>query len=319
MQPLRAVVTAGVALASTIYARGALAEPAQSVALHWRAEAPGCIDREALAASVESTLGRPVFHSAQPPVATVDGSVSAFEPAGYRARIVLRSSRGVRVAERDIETRGEPCSRLDDSIAVVITLMIDELRQVPSPWKVPRVPPRQGPELQVSAAAGVGASRGLLPSTAPFGFLRAEGGHPSVWPIALSLRGWAPSEKVDQGVGARFTAWSADLGLCPTLVDHLSWKLGVCGGAGVLTVGTDSVGLVGGANSSKVLGFGAASGSAGLRIAGPIWLRLDVSAMIPFRRLHYWYTGRDGSAHPVHEGSVGAPMVSLGVQVHSGS
>jgi hypothetical protein len=116
-------------------------EPAREsrrLELIWSQGDASCVSAAALVRAVEGTLGRAVFRGDGTTIAEVSGEVSAASPHSYAAHVVLRLSDGRVVAERTLLTR-EGCHRLDESIAVVVALMVDELeRQIARGGTVPR-------------------------------------------------------------------------------------------------------------------------------------------------------------------------------------
>jgi RNA polymerase sigma factor (sigma-70 family) len=122
--------TSLIVLASLACAARAGAAPAQRVDLTWRSEDPTCIDRATLARTVESTLGRPVFHAEAPASASIEGRVeAATSGSGFRATITMRSPSGEVLSQRDVSTPAASCDRLDEAIAVVVALTVDGVEE----------------------------------------------------------------------------------------------------------------------------------------------------------------------------------------------
>jgi hypothetical protein len=335
------------AIGATIFARGSLAgaETPRGVELRWEA-AHGCIERASLASLVERTLRRPVFHVLAPaaPVATIDGHVEPAGGAGFRAHIELRLPTGAVASSRDVETTSESCNRLDESIAVVIALMLDRLTRpappnppeagvpaplpapapppvpepAPSPIAVPPEPARARPDAGVLAETGLAAIAGLLPDARPAAYLRAawETGRLSV---AMHVSAFLPDRAVGGGAGAEISAWAASLDGCAWPLGETGWRLGACAGGGAGWMAAAPVGLVGARETTLPLAFAAASVDGMLHVAGPLWVHLSLSGWVPLVAPHYFYHDAGGALRDVLRVWPVAPAISLGMVTRSGS
>jgi hypothetical protein len=342
-------VRPGLALASAIgaalFAREspAGADTPRGVELRWEA-ARGCIDRASLASLVERTLRRSVFHVLAPavPVATIDGRVEPAAGAGFRAHIELRLPTGAVASTRDVETTSESCDRLDESIAVVIALMLDRLTRpapqnpaepsapqptpapspapepAPSPIAVPPEPAPARPEARVLAETGLAAIAGLLPDAGPAAYLRAawETGRFSV---AMHVSAFLPDRAVSGGAGAEISAWAALLDGCAWPLVEKGWRLGACAGGGAGWMAAAPVGLVGARETTLPLAFATASVDGMLRVAGPLWVHLSLSGWVPLVAPHYFYHDAAGALRDVLRVWPVAPAIALGFVARSGS
>src|SRR5580700_8554830 len=129
------------AMGAVLWTGAVLAMPAGRVTLVWANQDATCMDASTLAATVERTLGRAVFHGDAPVRATIVGSARSVDPGGYSARISLLAVDGTKLSERTLTTEGD-CRRLDESIAVVVSLMVDSLAEETSALVIPTRPPR---------------------------------------------------------------------------------------------------------------------------------------------------------------------------------
>ncbi len=286
------------------------------------------MDASTLAATVERTLGRAVFHGDAPVSATIVGSARSIDSGGYSAHISLLAVDGTKLLQRSLATEGD-CRRLDESIAVVVSLMVDSLEEEASALVIPagptpppavlsaveRVAPAAGAPAHASAAIalgfGAGVSTGLLPTIAPLVAMRAEVGPIAFMPVALTLRAYAPSDARVEGAGGEFYAWSGELALCPTAKRGRMVRLGVCVGAGAGAIHGSPLGLLGEHSSDAPIVFAVAAPSAAVRVAGPLWLRAE--AGLPFLLLREAWGFLDGNGDYVQAYRPGfiAPFVSI--------
>jgi hypothetical protein len=289
------------------------------------------MDASTLAATVERTLGRAVFQGDAPVRATIVGSARSIDSGGYSANISLLAVDGTRLSERSLTTEGD-CRRLDESIAVVVSLMVDSLQEHASALVIPTRPPRApailppleptaptaGAPAHASAAIalgfGAGVSTGLLPTIAPLVAMRAEVAPAAFLPVALTLRAYAPSDARVQGAGGEFYAWSGELALCPTAKAGRRVRLGACLGAGAGAIHGSPLGLLGGHSSDAPIVFALAAPSAALRVAGALWLRAEAGLTVLLLQEPWGFVDGHGDyVEAYHPGTI-APFTSLGVE-----
>lgn len=130
----RAVALACVLLSATAFAE-------QRWGLTWRA-ADGCIQAAELAERVERRLGRPVF-GAEPDL-RIDGYLVAADGtpknAKWRARLTLIDAHGTVEGSRDVTSPETSCRGIDDSLVLVVAVMIDPSAAL-TPFASPSPPP----------------------------------------------------------------------------------------------------------------------------------------------------------------------------------
>ncbi len=288
-----------------------------------------------LVSTVERTLGRAVFRSdasvttgspvGAPRFAKVTGAVGRGESGRFEAHIAIRGVDDKPIAERTLTTEGE-CGRLDESIAVVVTLMIDGVEETPTPLRIPAEPPRvappaapaPGPRLTLAFGGGAGVSYGLLPGVAVSGGMRGELAVRRFVPIALTLRVYPGSTATLSGVGGRFTAWTGELEACP------AWsgprvRLGGCAGIGAGGLLGVYVNLSEGQSHLRPLVLATLVPFAAVRLAGPVWARLAAGAWIPFLRERWGYVDAGGSFETVFRPAPVVPTGTLTLEVQGGS
>lgn len=298
----------------------AVAAPVRRVELRWSQSDAACIGSDALAATVERTLGRPVFHSEATPAATLSGEIAPSGRDRYEAKITLRGRDGAVISERVLSTEGD-CQRLDESVAVVVALMVDGLEEAPAPLVVPKETPRPlpppRPPFGLALGLGGGASASLLPKIAAMFVLRGEIAPPDFVPVAVTMRVHAPSSATVDGIGGSFTAFTGEAAICPGFGSSL--RAGVCGGAGAgVLSGSPMGGLVDTQGFVRPLFFASVLPYASVRIAGRLWLRAEAGVTMPLSRERWGFVDA-GTYTEVHRAGVVVPMGALSVEFRTGS
>jgi len=109
--------------------------------LTWKA-ADGCIQAAELAERVERRLGHPVFGTE--PDLRIDGYLIAADGtpknAKWRARLTLVDSHGTVRGSRDVTSAEASCRAIDDSLVLVVAVMIDPSAAL-TPYAAPEQPP----------------------------------------------------------------------------------------------------------------------------------------------------------------------------------
>ncbi len=309
--------------------------------LRWDA-ASGCLDGDGLAKLVESTLDEPVFHSQTAAFdATLEGKVVK-SSGGYDAHIVLRSPDGAVLAERDIGSPSEDCSRLDESLAVVVAMMVDAVPE-PQPKPAPQPPrlhvsatpprpgpikapiekitnerPRSEPTWSGEIEAGAAVTMGLLPDVSPGAFVRG-GLHARRWSVEVAGYGWAPSDALLLGSGARISGWMGELSGCGAFVEAGRVSLRACLSIGAGFTDATPLALQGGAETRQPLVYDALAIDGAVRVAGPVWLHLRAGVCNPFVVPSYYFFAADGSRQDLAGPWLLEPTFSLGLAARFGS
>jgi hypothetical protein len=316
------VLAAAAGLLCASAASAATAPPATRVALAWSSPDPTCVGAGALAQTVERTLRRPVFEPVAGEQATISGRVAAGTSGGYEATVTLQAADGALVSQRVLTTELD-CPSLDDSIAVVVALMVDSLDEGSTALRVPE--PASHARAQIGLAGfgvGVGASYGLLPGFAGMAVVRGDirvGSVGSLPAFALALRLHTPADASAPGAGVTFTAWDAELATCPAIT-RSRVRGGVCLGAGAGTLDGSPTGAVLDAHGSlrplllvSALPYGA------LRIVGGLWLRADAGVFVPLLRDNWGFQDASGKYVEVYRTSAVAPLASISLELRTGS
>ncbi len=323
-----------VSVALLLVTRQASAEPVRHVELGWSRPEARCIGAEDLAQAVERTLGRPVFHGESAPSAKIEGSVSLRPgtPEHFDARIRLLDASGKVVTERALSTDAD-CKRLDESIAVVIVLMIDGLEEAPTTLRVqpeaprsaaasppppppePAAPNAEAPVLSVGAGAGLSSS--LLPGTTGAAVLRAEVAPKAFVPIAATARMFASSDATIAGAGGSFSAWDVELAACPRW-QRENAAVGACAGIGAGAITGRSLDLTAGQSHVRPLVVVPVLAQGALRLFGPLWLRAEAGILVPLVRERWGFRDAGGSYVPVFQPDSVAPTGTLGLELRTG-
>jgi len=312
-------VRCGALLASSFFFVAATAHAAPRVELHWRA-AEGCLDEATLAATVERTLDQPVFHGRNAIAATLEGDVAPSD-AGYDAKIVLRGVDGAVLAEREIGTTSHDCSRLDDSLAVVVAMMVDGVREKPpAPLRVPPKPPRVvRPPVVGEIEAGAAVAIGLLPDASPGAYVRARVGFARRFSVSLGGYGWSPSDAIELGSGAHIWAWTGELDACGSVLGSNRVTLGVCLALGAGFTDATPIALQGGSETKLPFVYDGVAVDFSVHVAGPLWFHSRAAIWNPFVVPTYFFYGSDGARHDLPSPWLVEPVFSIGLSARFGS
>jgi hypothetical protein len=307
-----------------------------------------CIDDATLGSAVEKRLDRAVF-----------ASESAFElglritlerdKREFRATVVLSDRAGHPIGQRELRTRARHCSALDDSLALVVALLVDspEAREhgepLPAPalqtanvdGEKPAVPPpppntptpltippdvsapREPYRLDVVAA--VAAIVGPLPHVALGPELLVAVRPPHF--AELRLRpAFFPEQQVtapEPNRGGRLSLVSVALDVCPLEHELERVRFSGCLGQAVGWVSARGFGyLDNGDASSLVYSVGAGAGAV-VSLAGPLILSLELGLAVPLQRNRYVSRAADGTTLEVFRAGIisGTAAAGLGLEL----
>jgi hypothetical protein len=290
-----------------------LASPARARAEHANARlevvrgpgAESCLDAPALQKSVERRLGRKVFDPVAPAELTL--LVEWKVEGRWSARVELSDAQGA-LGSREISTEARHCSAVDDSLALVVALLVDTPPERPEPAPAPAISaeksatpaarpapvptpivlpestlgPREPFAFDVRACA-LGAVA-LVPGIAP-GVEIALGVRPPRGPwIRATVDFYAPrSRELDEDGGVRVSVRRAGLELCPLALGAGVVKLEACGALRTGQLVAEGYGFDANRESSKLF-HGFALGGQALAPLGPLNALFGLSAEIPFTR-----------------------------------
>jgi hypothetical protein len=229
----------------------------------------------------------------------------------WRARIDLQSAAGQSLGRRSIESRGSDCSDMNESLALVLALMVDLTRQ-----EVEKQAPLSEPEVTHEVHALETKSESTWSTAMTLGLLSTVGQLPNVgWGgrLASKLRyraglgiefgasALAPSTwSDDQGARAKFNAYSVDVGLCANLLAGSRSLLDWCAGPQLsLTRAAASGFAVNRAQTLTTLSPFAALHSS-YRLVASLGVHLALVALVPLARDRFFATQADGTQTTIH-------------------
>jgi hypothetical protein len=241
------------------------AAPAPLLAeLEWQRapNAERCISRDELARRTEEVLHRPVWSGDGAPALRVRGGIARDARGRWVASLALETSDGRSLGTRELTGDGSDCRALDESLSVVLSLMVDVDRArlaTAAPPPAPPPPPPAPPEvLQTEArppeppaaerwgftlgASGV-FGPGLLPGAA-LGVQAAVGWQPPRLPV-FELYGawWAPVTAHRGSLGAEVQAWVVGLETCTFRIEGARFAIEACAAAEAGAYGARPSGL----------------------------------------------------------------------------
>jgi hypothetical protein len=328
------------ALAIVVTSSAARADQTTS-ALNWvrLPGTEGCLSASDLAARVEKRLGRSVFVPPGAADVAIEGRVE-LRPNKKGFRMVVRGVRrdGTEIGARELDSARPDCHALDDTVALVVALMIDPEADAPKPpppapdppppereivhervivHEVERpLPPAPPSRLLVDAYAAGTLAFGRVPGTAP-GLALAVRIGPRNFPVEAAL-GTIPSGSLRSGdVSASYWLLEAGLAICPAvpLGEGGRIELGGCAGARIGNVRMRGDGFASNAEVDRPLVDASLGPRALVVLAPPVFAIAGVTAVVPFVRQRTTYTASDGSQLLLYErAAVGAEAV-IGVGV----
>ncbi|HEV8548518.1 MAG TPA: hypothetical protein VGQ57_05805 [Polyangiaceae bacterium] len=308
-------------------ARAEGANPRVELALTRGEGTGGCLDSSALEKAVERRLEHPVFTSSTPVDLRLELAFEETPRRGFSAAIVLRDRTGAEIGRRELTTASRQCSVLDDSLALVIALLVDspEARErataapptastspslpanappVPPPAPAPirvTIPPDVLPAREpyrVDVAATVAALVGPLPGLAWGPELTLAVRPPHF--VELRLRpAFFPTRQVEgpsAGRGGRLSLVQVGLDVCPIEQELETLRFSGCVGQSIGWVNAEGFGFVrNGDPSSWVYSLGLAAGALWFP-ARPLFLSLGLTAAVPLERDSYVSLGPNGTS-----------------------
>jgi len=279
--------------------------------------ADACMDETRLARSVERRLKRRVFvNEAQADLRFRVGFRATGEQ--IEARIALSNRDGTARGTRLLVTTGH-CSKLDDSLALSIALLVDSPPEPepepvapsaesdesappskPRPARAPstiEIPPEVTAPREpwhVAALASAKASWGVLPSIRPALLLGMRVVPPRFPSFVLYGEAyWPVNAERDDVSGARFRLLRAGLSLCPELARGGRTSLGVCIGQTLGWLSAEGYGFDHDAKQQRLQYSFTLAGEASLRLFSPVSLRGAAGVELPLVRDRFASAGRN--------------------------
>ncbi|MBX3131737.1 MAG: hypothetical protein KF718_33780 [Polyangiaceae bacterium] len=307
---------------SSIAAEGEAARPSVRLEVQERAD---CTAGASLEKLVSARLGRsPFVQGGADLVVRLEYSRDAER---YLARIQLYAPRSRPLGVRELRTAGPRCAELEESLALVVALLVDVPRSTvldepeqsgPMPTRTLYLPPEDGGEERGPALTfsfGGVASAGLV----PFPGLGVEGlalvHGPGRTAFGVSLAWWAArrEERPGAGAGTEIRALSVATDLCPWRLDSGDHFLHPCASVRVTRLGYAGFGFDSNrSGDSLVLGMGV--GVLGfLRLSGPVGLTASLAAEGAVLRDRFGHQSGAGDFEPLFRPAPVSVLASLGI------
>jgi hypothetical protein len=293
------------------YARGVNGPPAVELAWSRGPGAEACIDGRELAAEVQATIGRPVV----PTTSLADSGPSsagvalqlegAVQPLGRGWMAVVEVRTLGPALRREVALDAPECRRFDEALVLVVALLAEAA--LPT---VPRLTlPTPAPSVSVGIGPDFTVAVGMLPGVAVGFGLATEVALPPLWHLAAWAHAWPLAQALDGGSGASLSAWTLGAGPCIGPAGHEAHSFFGCVGVSGGVVYASGVGLEVTHTSSRPYLQGEIRAGFRMRLAGPMFVRLEVGAGVPIARDSYQFTATDGVSQSVFRT---APIVALG-------
>lgn len=324
---------------ATVSASPAVAADAHVTArLEWQraAGAEDCIASDALERGVEARLARSVFVQSGSSDVIVHGAIEPRPGSGFRARLEMVTPSGQSLGTREIETTAPHCSALDDSLALVVALMVDvppeELPPAELPHAQPPPAPRPAPRpstpiavprathaprapWRFEADANMALGFGMLPDPAAGIAASLAIEPPSFVLTELEGRFWFPQSVETGGAGADFSLVSVGLFLCPLAFgDPLTVR--VCAGQEVGRIGVSGFGFDHNRDRAPLVYDLGAFLRASLPLTGLLGIQGRLGAAVPFSRDRFVYSAADGSKVELFRAWLVLAAAELGIELH---
>ena len=330
--PRKACALAALAWFSAASVAWAGSQPvAASLDLHRASSAETCLDARALANGVEARLRRSVFVPRERAELRVEVRLGRRLEGAWLAQIELRSAEGKLVGTRELVTSAEHCSALDESLSLAIALMVDiSADELPEPAKKPAsgpsraAPPRAPIELprdthaprepwRFSAVALGTLAVGVLPGVAPGVRLGFGAEPPAFWPIELFASWWPAQRASSEDAGARFTALTVGLYVCPVSVGTENTRAEFCLGQEVGQLGVRGFGFDRNDERTRLTYDLSLRVRTSQHLVGPLKLVAGVQALWPLSRDRFVADEADGGRREVFRRPFMAGAAELGV------
>ncbi|HWZ91951.1 MAG TPA: hypothetical protein VNW92_23970 [Polyangiaceae bacterium] len=305
-----------------------------------------CIETAALERAVEARLHRTVFTTQPSAQLRIDLVLDHATDTQWSAELSLRTASGASLGQRRIETSARHCSALDDSLALVIALLVDSPPpvpaeaaplaapgsippMVPSPLPVnPASPAKPAPATTIQlpsdthaprepwhadVAAGAALTGGVLPGVA-FGPEASLGFKPAYVPevrLFGGLLGQRESRVGSSASGARFGFAYVGLELCPGFAAPRRLRPFACLGQVVGRLRAEAFGFDENRLSNLLRFALQVRLGIALSITGPLSLRLDGRGELPMTHSVFVYGARNGQEGGIYKTSPVAGVLEL--------
>ncbi|HEY5955334.1 MAG TPA: hypothetical protein VIV60_02225 [Polyangiaceae bacterium] len=288
--------------------------------------ADNCVPADELVAAVETRLERHPFVTHPSPDLFVHID---FTRVGnqWSARIDMRSITGQSLGGRSIESQARDCSEMNDSLALVLALMIDLTRkEVES--KTPARKPEDSTEVLVPSdaaelrtwsqvlTASLLSTVGQLPSIGWGGRVATQLRHRSGISAELGVAAVVPSTwNDDRGAHASFNWFAADIGVCAGLLGRGRSELAVCAGSQVSFERAEGSGYRVSHVQSVTSPLPFIKLESNYELVRSLGFHLAFAALAPLVRDRFYATRADGAETTIHSTSPIVAQLEAGLSL----
>ncbi len=315
----RVCLGAGVALAvwcSTTFAQAAEGAPAGPITAHaeWVLEpsAADCLSRPALEREVERRLERRVFTSRQRADVILSGRLRR-DGARWHARLALESASGEVLGTRDLVSETAHCSGLDETLVLVVALLVDLPRQAIG-LRTPRDAPEPRAPWRAELWLGGGALVGTLPAASGVAAVAVAALPPEFPRFELGGFVTTASDATHRAGGARFRLAGARALLCPVGVGRAA-SLELCVGQHVARLDVQAFGYVEPRATTHLLFAVSTAAHLGLRLSDWLGVRAGLSVGALLSRPRFVVENPEGGLEEVFRPALAQIGAEAGVGV----
>jgi hypothetical protein len=312
------------------------AAPAAWAQLEWHLgrDADACITRDELARDTEALLRRVVFSGEGVAALKIHGAIGRDARGRWSATLSLATTDGRPLGTRELTSDAADCRALDESLSVVLSLMVDVARTRPElaapqadagePPRAPAAAPAPATvaagEAMEAPAAGWGwdvavggvLGPGLLPGLAVGAQAALGWRSPGLPPFELRGLWWSPSSEQHGAYGSEVWGWELGLAVCAPGRGSARFEIGGCAGAEAgqyraRGLGLDSTGSTAGPLAEAVLGP-----RLRVRLGGGWEARLGLEAVLALVRTRL-VASVNGASELLFHSAVISPRVGLEV------
>ena len=302
-----------------------------------------CIDAPALERNVETRLQRSVFLNETEPFIRIFLRLSHVNERTWSAELRLVSDDGKSLGERTLVTKAAHCSALDDSLALVVALLVDaplgereaELAASERSASTPRasdaetnasgmpttlelpastVAPRE--PWQWRATGGASLALGLLPG-AGVGVELGVRARPARGPeLSVFAQGYARREASSgDGAGAHFDALFVGFEICPLETEVARIRFAACVGQNLGRLHVAAFGYDQNSSATRLLYNVLARGRVSIPLLGPLSAQLSARSEVPLSRPLFYYGARENIERDVFQPSAILAVIETGLSV----
>jgi hypothetical protein len=285
---------------------------------------PGCVTVESLGRDVEQRLQRRVFVAQ----GTADLSVLVTYSRGFGAfyaDVQLHGAEGKVLGHRRLAAQGKDCSVLDESLALVIALMVDltrdevksrnETRLVPeaSDMSIP-TPTRARTDRWYSISLQATGALGNIPHFGFGGRLSTELTLTNAWSLDAGISSFLPMTRDDAAnKGARFTLHAVDLGGCVAVTRSPMASTGLCAGTDLALETATGLGYAKRHSGRSMLVNPFAKLQGTYWMSRQLGLKAALGIAIPLIRDEFYAVRADGTTVSVFRAAAIVPIAQFGL------